>query len=531
MDVFLVEDLGQQRLPARSLAAVLQRAGWRTRLVQFSGAPAEIDSILALARQERPRLIVFSILFADHVTDCLALITTCRQSGVAAHTTMTGPLPAMAAAELPDTCPALDSVLCSEAEANIAQLAACADDPARWQTIPGVACRQRPDRTIGPHPVYVPDLNELPDPTHQEGIPFWSGYGFATVESSRGCHHACTFCLPCAFYRALGVPYRQKSVTRVVQEIEALYRQGTRLFLFDDEQFLAPGRVRTCRVDALARALGGCGLCIAFTLKCRADDVDAALFGRLQAMGLVRVYVGVESGCTATLDVLGKGVTVERNVEALVTLNELGIVADLRSLLFHPWSTLETIEDDLNFMERVLPYLSTSLDFREVEVYPGTPMAARLPPTGGLQSEGRDVTVLWPLSYTLADPRAELLRRLNRIVFSPAGAHASLCTALTETWFSFALQQRFGPPGSCECARQLKDVARRINTIAVDIGREMLAFVRNGDIYDADEVNSRAAAWTARVNASSLKPKQVTLLQVASCDRRAEISSVVMPAL
>jgi len=296
------------------------------------------------------------------------------------------------------------------------------------------------------------------------------------------------------------VPYRQKSVTRVVQEIETLYRQGARLFLFDDEQFLAPGRARTSRVDALARALDERGLRIAFTLKCRADDVDAALLSRLQAMGLVRVYVGIESGCPITLDVLGKGVTVERNVEALATLDELGIVADFRSLLFHPWSTLETIEADVGFMARVLPYLSTGFDVREIEVYPGTPLAARL------QSEGRGTRVPGSLAYTLADPRAELVRRLNRIVFSPAGAQADLRAALTEAWFSFTLQQRFGPPGSCDRARQLKDVARRINTLTVDIEREMLAFVRHGDIYDANEVNRRAAAWTARVNASSLMP-------------------------
>jgi hypothetical protein len=182
----------------------------------------------------------------------------------------------------------------------------------------------------------------------------------------------------------------------------------------------------------------------------------------------------------------------------LATLDDLGIVADFRSLLFHPWSTLEMIEADLGFMERVLPYVSTGLDLREVEVYPGTPMAARL------QSEGRGLEVPGSRSYTLADPRAELLRRLNRIVFSPAGIHAGLRAALTEAWFGFALQRRFESPGSCERGRQLKDVARRINTVAVDINREMLAFVRHGDLYDADEVYARAAAWTARVNASSV---------------------------
>ncbi len=46
------------------------------------------------------------------------------------------------------------------------------------------------------------------------------------------------------------------------------------------------------------------------------------------------------------------------------------------------------------------------------------------------------------------------------------------------------------------------DMARHLNTLTVDILREMLAWVRCGDLYDAEEVNARAAAWTARVNTS-----------------------------
>ena len=202
-------------------------------------------------------------------------------------------------------------------------------------------------------------LDDLPFPLHDD-LPEYAGYGFATIESSRGCYHACTFCLPCAFYRAAGAPYRLRSIINLVDEIEALHQRGTRLFLFDDEQFLPPGRAREERVEALGHELERRNLQIAFTIKCRADDVDALLFRRLKAMGLLRVYVGVESGCQATLDLLGKRVTAQRNAEALTTLDELDIVADFRSLLFHPWSTLETVQADIAFLQSVMPHLSTS---------------------------------------------------------------------------------------------------------------------------------------------------------------------------
>jgi len=76
-DVLVVEDLGQQRLPARTLVAVLREAGLRARLVHW-GAGSEPGEIVTLAQSERPRLIVLSILFAHLVQEGLALAARLR---------------------------------------------------------------------------------------------------------------------------------------------------------------------------------------------------------------------------------------------------------------------------------------------------------------------------------------------------------------------------------------------------------------------------------------------------------------------
>jgi hypothetical protein len=284
-----------------------------------------------------------------------------------------------------------------------------------------------------------------------------------------------------------------RSVTNVVDEIEALYRQGARLFLFDDEQFLSAGHARTERVTALGDELARRKLQIAFTIKCRADDVDAALFRRLKEMGLLRVYIGIESGCQQSLDLFGKRVTVQQNADALAALD---IVADFRTLLFHPWSTLETVQADITFLQNVAPSVATLFDFREVEIYPGTPLAERL------RAEGRTHRDSLPIGYILADARAELLRRLCRVVFSPHGCYARVQDALTQAWFDLLLQQRFQPTSSdADRAHELKATAARVNSASLGVWRDMLAFADAGDIHDAEQVNERACAWTSRVNA------------------------------
>jgi radical SAM superfamily enzyme YgiQ (UPF0313 family) len=506
--VLVIENLGQQHLAACSLAAVLRRAGWDARLAAFSrdqdGEDGDMRAaaIIALAAKLRPRLIIFSILFADRVPEHLALIGALRGAGVCAHITLTGPLPSFAPAELLAACPALDSVLCGEAEASVAALAADLDDPARWHIMPGLAYREPGLRSVraNPWPGAITELDDLPWPLRDAIETSFQGYGFATVQSSRGCYHACTMCLPCAFYRAApGGRYRLRSIPDLVDEIEALYRRGTRLFLFDDEQFLPPGDAREVRAEAFAQELARRELEIAFTIKCRPDDVEAGILRRLQEIGLLRVYVGIESGCQVTLDLLGKGVTVQRNLEALATLDRVGLVADFHCLIFHPWSTLETIEGELAFLEQAISPHPTVFSFSEVSAYPGTTLARRL------QGEGRGGAVPWPLAYEIADPRAELLRRLNGLIFGGSTAHDRIRNRITQAWFALLLARRFRPATEAGQLGPLKALAVRVNRETLDVWQEMTAFVRQEDIRAPARVNALAGRWAGTVLAACLQ--------------------------
>jgi anaerobic magnesium-protoporphyrin IX monomethyl ester cyclase len=497
-DVLLIEDLSQQRLPARSLVAVLRRAGLGTQLVHF-GAGDDPAGIVALARRERPRLIVFSILFAHLVAENLLLATYLHAAGVTAHMTMAGPLPTFAYATLLEACPALDSVLRGEAEASLALLATGLQGLRDWHSVPGLAYRT-PVPRANPLPRPISDLDDLPFPARDDGIPTHLGLGFVTLEASRGCYHACTFCLPCAFHHAHTAPaYRLRSIPNLVAEIDALYRRGARLFLFDDEQFLPPGKWRTQRIQVLADQLERRGLDIAFSIKCRADDVDEVLFRQLKAMGLVRVYLGVESGCQASLDLLGKEVTAACNARALALLDKLGIVADFRCLLFHPWSTLEMIQTDVEFLEQVLPHVSTPFTFHEVECYPGTRLAGRL------RAEGPGFDKDFRLAYTIADHRAELLRRLGRVVFGARNVDGGLPGQISQAWYDILLKRRFHAEWvTTGEALTLKDFAARLNRESLAVWREMLSFAGEGDLYDAGHVNEHASAWASRIRACDL---------------------------
>jgi anaerobic magnesium-protoporphyrin IX monomethyl ester cyclase len=494
--VILVEDLSQQRSPARSLAAVLRQAGIPVRLVSFSGAADAVDMVQAV-RVGRSGLVVISQLFAHLLAEHLDLVRTLRGQGVGGHITMVGPLPNFAWADLLKDCPALDSVLTGEAEAGIVALARAVTLGGGWEGVPGLVWRSPELRRNLPDGGGL-SLDELPLPVYDDALPGGDGVRFATIEASRGCYHVCAFCLPRAAQRQAGQAYRMRLEGSLGEEMEARYRAGARLFLFDDEQFLAPLPLRESRVDALEQELTRRGLEIAFTIKCRADDVTPALFQQLRRMGLLRVYLGLESGWQPCLDLLNKGTRVEQNARALQVLASLDIVADFRCLLFHPWSTLETIRAELAGLAALADDLTTLLDFRELEVYPGTAVARRM------AAEGRPVAALAPWAYTIADPAAELLRRLCRVVFGASGPLEAARERVTQAWFRQLLSERFAEVGPTEDRESLIAEVRCLNAACLGLWDEMVRFAGSGRIADADAVNERAAEWSARLGMACL---------------------------
>jgi hypothetical protein len=132
-------------------------------------------------------------------------------------------------------------------------------------------------------------------------------------------------------------------------------------------------------------------------------------------------------------------------------------------------------------------------------VYPGTPLARRL------QGEGRGAVVPWPLAYEIADPRAELLRRLNGLIFGGSTVHDRIRDRVTQAWFALLLAQRFHPETKDERLDRLKALAAQVNRDSLDVWQQMTAFVRQEDIHDPARVNLNAGRWAGVVHAACLQ--------------------------
>lgn len=388
----------EESLALRSLWSALEAAGHEVRLVVFN-EPAELEAAAAAIAASRAELAGLSMVFTRRAREFVELATRARELGFRGHLTAGGHFAAFNAVALLGEVEALDSVVTSEGEEILVDLAAHLDEP---REVRGLVLREAGGRVVRTEPARKPpDLDALPPPRHRRPYDEYLGFPIANLLASRGCTHRCSFCSIAAWHGLCGGPrLRLRSAEAVADEVAELYEDGVRIFNFHDDNFLLRDRAATARrLDELEGALRRRGVSrIAFAIKARPDEVDPALFARLVRMGLFRVFLGIEAGTDEALAALGRGQSLADNERALATTGRLGLHACWNLLLWGPTSTLEDVARSVEFLAR---HPGNPMNFCRTEVYAGTPLEARL------RREGRLLGDMYGLDYRIADPRAE----------------------------------------------------------------------------------------------------------------------------
>jgi hypothetical protein len=177
-------------------------------------------------------------------------------------------------------------------------------------------------------------------------------------------------------------------------------------------------------------------------------------------MGLVRVFLGIESASSEGLSCLGRAHSQEQASAALQLCRELELSAQYTMMIFHPAATLESCRVDLAFMRRNFDH---PLNFCRTEIYAGTPLEQRM------IAEGRARGSYLGRSYTILDARAQWASDVSARLF------------LQRCWQTGSLMER---------------------TIGLD---HLAAVMRR--FYDdprVDELAPRVLHWRTEVNRSTL---------------------------
>jgi TonB family protein len=410
MRALLVGPDYEENLSIRYLSSSLQAAGHETELATFN-LSSDITDVVNAA--ENADIVGLSLCFQSRAQEFLHLAQRIKDRDPNKLIVAGGHYASCAAEPLLTHHPELDVIVIHEGEQSLVEIADAMPTLARQiSEIPGIAYRDGRRVLFTQSRRTLDDLDALPFPDRRGPVHFIAGVPTSYLMGSRGCYGNCAYCCITTLHRmAPGKRFRQRSVDRIADEMLTLYRErGTRQFVFHDDNFLVPSEsLNLARIAALEQALNRRSINdIALVIKCRPADATPKVFRRLKDLGLVRVFLGVESATEQGLEALERKQRVEDSVRALEMCADLDISAQFTLMIFHPEATLDTLRSDITFMRR---FSRNPLNFCRAEIYAGTPLEQRMVAQGRARGDylGRE--------YNLADPDADLACELALDLF------------------------------------------------------------------------------------------------------------------
>lgn len=211
---------------------------------------------------------------------------------------------------------------------------------------------------VGSDWTLFPDRDALPLHDYKYEI---DGVPATPIMTSRGCPYSCSFCAKINSEFHMMTP---SSTVSEIKEINARY--GYEAFMIFDDVFIASKE----RLRKIVGEIGGKYLFRCFARSNLLDDETCKL---LNALGVVEVGIGIESGSDDVLKMNMKGTTRKMNTNAVKRLRKHGIRAKAFLIVGLPGETRKTVLDTANWIEEAQP---DDVDVSVFQPLPGSPIFA-----------------------------------------------------------------------------------------------------------------------------------------------------------
>ena len=241
----------------------------------------------------------------------------------------------------------------------------------------------------------LPDRSDFDHAAYQREWLRTTGTRPTSLIVTLGCPYACEFCSKPIF----GSEVRRRPLDAVFAEIEQIRGLGYDSLWIADDTFT----LYRDHLEAFCRRIEGSGM--HWSCLSRANGIDGATALLMREAGCRRVYLGLESGSQATLDLMQKQMTVEDGVRATRVYRGAGIEVAAFFIVGYPGETVAAIEQTFALA------LSLPLDeisFNVPVPLPGSALWERL----GGPDDGRDWSHENEVTFVFdADVDEEWLRR------------------------------------------------------------------------------------------------------------------------
>lgn len=277
---------------------------------------------------------------------------------------------------------AIDYIVRGEGEVTLPELLNGLNAGADLQQVAGLAFWRDSGVVVTSKRAFIQDLDALPTAWDLVEWPIYTyraknNARLAIVSSSRGCQQKCSFCSQQLFWAQT---WRARSAEHFVAELQMLSQKyGVEVAMLADE-IPTFDRLRWERIlDLMIERQ----VPVKLLMETRVDDIlrDGDIMDKYRRAGVEHIYVGVEAGTQATLDLFKKDTKVEQSKAAIDLINNADIVSETSFVLGLPDDTPETIaatielakhyNPDMAFFLAIAPWPYAEL-YPELEQYVAT---------------------------------------------------------------------------------------------------------------------------------------------------------------
>jgi anaerobic magnesium-protoporphyrin IX monomethyl ester cyclase len=352
------------------LAASLEHAGVAVKILDFVVFPFNPEVFQKELHDFNPDFVgVTSVTMT--FDNAVGYIREVKKWNPHCLTVMGGPHVTFCAEETLTAHPELDMIVLGEGEEAIVKIAALigaekTQGKQNRRRISGIVFREDSAMVSTGRRSHFLDVDTLKMPArHLLALGRYRALGMPiTMTTSRGCPHACIFCVG---RKMVGAKVRYRDPVSVVDEMETLAGYGFCQINVADDLFTANEHHCLAVCDEIIRRK----LAVKWTSFARVDTVSRTVLERMHEAGCRAVSFGIESANAGILKAIKKGISTDQVITAVSLCNQVGILPHGSFILGLPGETPETLTETLDFGER-LKAMGVSFGYHLLAPFPGT---------------------------------------------------------------------------------------------------------------------------------------------------------------
>jgi radical SAM superfamily enzyme YgiQ (UPF0313 family) len=432
-------------------------------------------------------LIGFTAIAKTQIFQVIRTIKELKKNGCNAHISIGGHYPSFLYKELLSLKNTFDSVVRFEGEETFLELAKATEEKRNYYGIRGLAFRQNGKIIENNLRPLIENLDSIPFPARDTLPMVLEQGGLPVISSSRGCYNNCSYCSISSFYSSpAGKQFRARSAENVLAELIELKKNFPAIneIWFVDDNFVMPGRKGLEKTIKLCEGIKNLGL--QFQIYLRANDINKKLLCLLKESGLQNIFIGAEAANDFTLqNLFNKNISVEQTLDAIRLCNKMKISIDPGFIMFHPWSTMKEIEENIKFLEETKQYTLYGIA-SFLTPYSFTPIGKKM-----LSKElGYKKPVVLPsqklndfVPYEINDEKAELLLCLTLDAFEEFSRLPKFFSKLKQKIRKLKAEKS-------PCASALEEKwffeIKKMNKLGMRFFKELFFFIKTAELTDKE---------------------------------------------